>query len=211
MKRALLLPGSLLLSLVAASANATLIDFNSLSEGEVVSSQFAGVTFSAGPGSLDVPNAGGNGLATNSNMQVTSTDLGGLGTPSLVSGMILRTFDGWLDEDGDSVFVMTFATGIESISVDFAGISTASSTAMYAYAGGTTHVASITATGTGQQTLTLSGLGNATQVAITAGDFFDWVGVDNINYTPASTVPEPATMAVLGIGAAAMLRRRKRS
>jgi len=40
---------------------------------------------------------------------------------------------------------------------------------------------------------------------VTPGDFFDWVGVDNIQYT---AVPEPATFAALGVGLLA-LRRRK--
>jgi hypothetical protein len=35
----------------------------------------------------------------------------------------------------------------------------------------------------------------------------DFIGVDDVSYT---SVPEPATMAVLGLGAAALLRRRRK-
>jgi hypothetical protein len=37
----------------------------------------------------------------------------------------------------------------------------------------------------------------------------DYIGIDTVNYT--QVVPEPATMAVLGIGAAALLRRRRKN
>ena len=70
-----------------------------------------------------------------------------------------------------------------------------------------------------QFTATVSGLGaptsgrlafnyNVTNAGPT-GDNADFIGVDDVVYT--SVVPEPATMAVLGLGAAALLRRRRRN
>jgi MYXO-CTERM domain-containing protein len=210
MNKSFLFTSVAVLGALTATANATLIDFNSLSEGTIVSNQFAGVTFAAGTGGLTIPNPAGTtqGFATNTGMGVTSTDLGGLGTPVLVSGMVLHRFNAdWLAEDGDPVFVMTFASNVTSISIDFNGISTIASTGIFAYAGGT-QVASSFAAATGGQTLSISGLVGVTQIAVTPGDFGDWVGVDNINYT-VSTVPEPASFAVLGLGALALIRRRR--
>ncbi len=211
MNKSFLITGVAVLGALAASANATLIDFNSLAEGTIVSNQFAGVTFAAGTGGLTVPNAVSTtqGFATNTGLGVTLTDLGGLGTPNLMSGMVLHRFNAdWLAEDGDPVFVMTFTGNVTDISIDFNGMSTPASTGIFAYAGGSM-VASIFATSTtGGQTLSLTGLTGVTQIAVTPGDFGDWVGVDNINYT-VSTVPEPASFAVLGLGALALIRRRR--
>ncbi len=51
-----------------------------------------------------------------------------------------------------------------------------------------------------------------TSVTMTVADpgdgVFRWNQIDNV-YTGASTVPEPASMIALGLGAAAMLRRRR--
>jgi PEP-CTERM motif len=214
MKRNYSVIAALALGALSASANAVLIDFNSLAEGTLVSNQFAGVTFAAGDGGLAVPNAGGNGFATNTGLGVTDAstgDIGGLGTPNLMSGMLLHRFgDDWLNEDGDPVFVMTFAGNISDISIDFNGIAIPASTGIFAFAGGTLVASDVATTLTGGDTLTLSGLTGVTQIAVTPGDFNDWVGVDNINYTAANPVPEPATMAVLGLGAAALLRRRNK-
>jgi hypothetical protein len=71
-----------------------------------------------------------------------------------------------------------------------------------------------------QFTGTISGLSGATAGRFAfnynvpnggpAGANSDYVGLDDVQYT-ATTVPEPATMAALGIGIAALLRRRRAS
>lgn len=202
----------LALSAMSVSAHATLIDFNSLAEGTIVSNQFAGVTFAAGTGGLFVPNPIGSvqGFATNTGLGVTSTDLGGLGTPVLVSGMVLHRFTAdWLSENGDPVFVMTFADDVTDISIDFNGIAVPASTGIYAYSGGSLVASSVAVLSTGGETLSFTGLSGVNQIAVTPGDFNDWVGIDNINYTIADPVPEPASLVVLGLGAVALIRRRK--
>lgn len=212
MKKTYLLMGVGLASL-ATSANATVITFDNLATDTIVSNQYAGVTFSAGTGGLTVPNPTNTtqGFASNTGMGVTPLsggDVGG-GAGSPLSGMILHRFSAdWLAEDGDPVFVITFASSITDISIDFGGVATPASTAIYAYAGGV-QVASAAGTSTGSFTLSLTGLSGVTQVAVTPGDFGDWVGVDNVNYT-TSSVPEPAALAVLGFGVVAMLRRRRK-
>ncbi|MFO0961118.1 MAG: PEP-CTERM sorting domain-containing protein [Isosphaeraceae bacterium] len=134
----------------------------------------------------------------------TGSDVGGLGTPSLVSGNILRSFNGWLGENGDASFRASFTTAVDSFSADFAGIATLSSTRIFAY-NGTTLLTTVTASSTGQQRLTVAGVGLITSVVITPGDFFDWVGVDNITYN--RVVPEPSTFALMGLGLAGIVGR----
>ena len=66
-----------------------------------------------------------------------------------------------------------------------------------------------------QFTVTVSGLGAPTSGRFAFRYFVtamnvngDYIGIDDVQYT---AVPEPATMAVLGLGAAALLRRRRRN
>jgi hypothetical protein len=165
--------------------------------GTVLSNQYTastGATFSANAFS----GAGGptGTWATNTGMTIvssTGSDVGGLGTPVLVSGNLLRSFNGWLSEDGDASMRMTLSPAAQSCSVTFAGISTTASTRLLAFDAGNTQVASAVAAGTGQQTLTVTGTAIAS-VAILPGDFNDWVGVDNITCT--RTVVAPTKLAI---------------
>ena len=52
----------------------------------------------------------------------TGADVGGMGTPALVSGNILRSFDGWLAENGDASFLITFSPPVTIFSATFAGV-----------------------------------------------------------------------------------------
>ncbi len=206
------------LALAASSSFATLINFDdgSVVVGSTLSNQYSGVTFAGGTGGLTVPNpaASAQGFATATDMTIVDSagsDVGGLGSPSLVSGLLLHSFNGWLSEDGDAVLVMTFGNNVTDISMDFAGSADPASCGLFAYDAGGTMLSAVTGTvTTGQFTLSLAGLTGANRVAVTFGDFNDWVGIDNINYT-AQAVPEPASMAALGLGVAALLRRRRKA
>jgi len=69
-----------------------------------------------------------------------------------------------------------------------------------------------------QYTITLSGLGGPTNGRLAfryfvenggpSGSNSDYIGIDDVTYT---AVPEPATLAALGMGALALLRRRKKA
>jgi hypothetical protein len=93
-----------------------------LSAGSVLGSQYSafGVVFS--PNAFSGAGGPSGSWATNTDMSIVSRtgfDVGGFGSPSLVSGNLLRSFTGWLNEDGDPSFHATFSTPILSFSAHF--------------------------------------------------------------------------------------------
>jgi hypothetical protein len=213
----------------AAPAHAlTTITFNDLAPYTTVSNQYAaqGVVFSpnafSGPGS----SSSGKDWATNTNLEVVpilpsndpNYDHGLLGSPALASGMILRAYgnfsDGWLAENGDASFKMTFTTPISSISLVVAGVAPIDDleTRIWVYNGATllgTVATKEISNLTTQQTLSFSAP-MITSVAVRPGTFFDYVAVDNISFQP---IPEPGTWALMALGlagVAAAARRRVR-
>jgi hypothetical protein len=204
-----------ILALAAALAGAgparaeTLITFDELAEGALLSTQYSalGVTFTAnafsGPGS----SSSNQPWASNTDMTVTATELGGLGGPALVSGNVLHSFNGWLAEDGDASFWVNFTAAVSSVSMDFAGIGRPADVQLFAY-NGATLLGVVSASGGGQQTLGYSAA-SITKVAVTPGSYDDWVGVDNLKFSPAAPVPEPASYALLTLGLFALLAKRR--
>ncbi len=199
--------------LAAAQANAATITFEDLASGATLSNQYAalGVIFSPNAFSGANTNSTPEPWATNTGMTVTSTDLGALGTPLLVSGNVLHSFQNYLDEDGDASILATFTTPINAISMDFAGIFTPGDVTMVIYNGASIigTVVAPACTPTCQVTLSFAAP-SITKVAFTPGSYNDWVAVDNIKFTPAVAVPEASTYAMmaLGLGLLAFKRRR---
>lgn len=198
------------LALTVGAARAETITFETLAAGTVVSDQFPGVTFTpnafSGPGS----SSSGANWATNTNLTVvssTGSDVGGLGTPSLVSGNILRSFNGWLGENGDASFRISFSSPITTFSATFAGVNTPADVTLWAY-NGATQVRTISGVIPGQIVLSLNAT-SITSVVIRPGSTLDWVGVDNITWTPAAVVPEAGTWAMMGLGLAVLAFRRR--
>jgi len=210
MKRTLVL--SMLLA-VGASAHATLLTFEDLAVGATLGNQYAGIHFAIGlDGAVGVSaSSSGLGWATNSAIDITEVggDVGGLGTPNLVSGHLVRSFGGWLSEDGDPVINVKFDNEVTDFSLDFAGVATPADTRIFALNASKNVVASKVGTvTTGQFNLALNGLTGVKEIIITPGSFNDWVGFDNVNYTVKS-VPEPATLTLLGLAVPFIARRRK--
>lgn len=187
------------------------ITFEDLVEGTLLSTQYSalGVNFVANAFSGASSSSSGKPWASNTDMTVTATDLGGLGSPLLVSGNVLRSFNGWQSEDGDPSFWITFTAPVSSVSMDFAGMGgTPADTRLFAY-NGTSLLGSVSATSnTGQQTLSFSAA-SITKVGVAPGSFRDWVAVDNLKFEAAAPVPEPASYALLSLGLAALLAKRR--
>jgi hypothetical protein len=194
--------------LAATQAHGVTLTFDDLAPGTVMSNQYAAY------GAVFTPNAysGAGGptgdWAGNTDLSVVSvsdSDVGDLGTPALVSGHLLRSFNGWLNEDGDPSFRIDFSTPVSSVSAVFAGVGTPADVRIFAYHGGALTASVAGSSGAGQFVL---GLGGAaiTSVVITPGSYDDWVGVDNISYAP---VPEPSDWALLLAGGGLLAFRRR--
>ena len=197
---------AMIVSASAAVAQTFTITFDAgdpiggLAAGTVLGTQYTastGATFT--PNVFSGPGGPTGDWGTNTDMTVVSStggDVGGLGTPALVSGNLLRSFAGWLNEDGDPSIRMTLSPPAQSCSVTFAGVSTPADARLQAFdAGNTLLTSSAMTVATGQETITVTGVGNViASVAILPGSFDDWVGVDNISCT--RVVVGPTKLAI---------------
>lgn len=196
--------------LVAFNAGATDITFDNVSVGTTLSTQYPGVAFS--PNAFSGASAPDRNWATNTDMTIVSvagSDVGALGTPSLVSGNVLRSFNAWLNENGDPSFRVSFASAISSFSADFAGVDTPADVRLFAY-NGASLLGTIVGSTTGQFTLSFAA-SRITSVVVTPGDFLDYVAVDNIRYQSGVTaVPEPSTWVLMTLGVVALAWARRK-
>lgn len=202
--------GSVLLMLSTAHAGATTLSFDELAAGSTLSNQYAalGVTFS--PNAFSGAGGPSGNWATNTDMTITSlsgSDIGNpLGTPVLASGNALRSFSGYLTEDGDASFRVSFTQPMAQVGATFAGVDVPADVHLMVY-NGSTLLANVTSpVTTGQFALSYSGAG-ITSIVITPGSYNDWVAVDNISFA----VPEPGTVAMLAAGLGVVLTRRRRA
>lgn len=175
--------------------------------------QYAAWGVGASPNAFSGSNAGGTvgSWATNTDMMI-STDAGvGARTGG---GNMVHSLSGWLNEDGDPSFELSFLYRIDAISAVFTGIGTSNSFAgIIAYSDtdqivGEVHVQDPLLGGATTQTLSLTGLNAASRVVIIPGTYDDWVGVDDISFTDAA-LPTPGAATLMGLGGLLAARRRR--
>ena len=205
----------------AASAGATVITFDdaAVTAGSVLSTQYAsrGVTFAPGGGSyagVVNPPSTNVGFAPNTDLTISNFDPG-LGEGSPLSGLVLRSDAGFLLENGDPVFTMTFSAPIASLSLDFGDVKNAfqGSPAIFAVQPASNVAVSIAlAPDTKNGTATAVGLPTGvTTIVVVPGTTRDFVALDNLNFTFAP-VPEPSSVAAALLGVALLgvvLKRRQ--
>lgn len=200
-----------------APAQAALITFDAgdpiggLAAGTILSNQYAGIGVTFSPNAFGGFGGPTGAWATNTGMRI-GTDFGGIGTPVLNSGNGLHLLSDWTGENGDPSFRATFSSPISSLSAVFFGIFTPASTRLFAYdsLGGLLATATAPTPTQGQSLLTVSSSSPIASVVFTPGDFVDWVGVDNIEFTPAQPIPTPMLLpGLIGMGVAALRQRRR--
>lgn len=192
------------LAFAVAPASATTIDFDNLPTSTVVTSQYPGVTFSSEPGEILL--AVGGTPVSYPHYLCTGTVANGIDCVN----------DVYID----------FASAVSNVSIwaveanEFGVVGT-----FYGYNGatlvGTQNLIGLAAApntfGYGNQYVDLSALGTITRLEIRGpggtgpiDDAVGGVGVawDNLSF---ETVPEPRTAALLGLGALAIARARRRS
>lgn len=207
-----------LLVLVAPAAASTTLTFEDSTIGSTLSGQYAGLGVVFTPNAFSGGGAPGGSWASNTDMTIVDStlegtidaDVGALGEPAgTVSGHVLRSFDGWLHENGDPSFSMLFSTPVSSVSVAFAGVDDPSNVRLLAYDGAVLVGTAIGSVTSGQFTLLLTAP-HINRVDVAAGWSLDWVAVDNISFAP---VPEPSRAMMLLLGATLLgwIRRGNRS
>jgi hypothetical protein len=191
-----------------ASAQTFFIDFSesNVTEGSILGNQYLsshGVSFQAG-GLTGPGQTPGQNFATNTDMTITDFDLGALGAapsgrmlhalgaPSPAPGSIyFQQGRGWQNENGDPVFRINFTQPVSSFFADFRGVGIDNNQAVHsrllAFQANGTQVASAAASAqfsVSTQRLSVFSTANPiTSIIVNPGDYNDWVGIDNLEWT----------------------------
>jgi hypothetical protein len=202
--------------LASAATAAVSIDFstdgagNPLAPGATIANQYTslGVTF-IGSAFAD-PADPLNPFATNTDMTLVAA--GGNVPPGASfpagAGNFLHGYAGYLLEDGDSNFAITFDTLITTFSMDVyddrVGL-----TQLFAFKGD--NIVDLTQVATdptaAPQRISVDFAAGFDGVGVVLGSNVDWVAVDNLSF---AFVPEPASMLAIGALGAVTLRRSHR-
>ncbi len=185
------------MALLAAPASATIINFDNLGNGVVVSNQYAGVTFSSDPGEV---------------MVTTAQSLGS----SLPNFICTAPSSTGLDCT-HSVFVDFAGTGVDSLSFLAVGSNNTGTVANINVFTNGAFNSTVNLTGNASPfvpiSIDLSAFSNVTRIEIVNNVDAAGLGYDDFTFNGGgNSVPEPATWAMMLTGFAgmgALLRRRR--
>lgn len=178
-----------LLSVMMSSANAVLIDFDSLATGTIVTNQFAEATFSAVGGNVITASASGLNGSSLPNI-ITQDNQFGFGTiniafASLVDSLFISVIG--INDTGDiGDITVTHGGGLSVVDIIGAGFNIG-------------------------VVVDLSTFASVSQIAIGGITDTAGVGYDNISFDVAA-VPEPSILGLIGLGLIGLgLARRKQA
>jgi len=184
-----------LLGALSTVASATVINFDDLADGNVITNQYAGVVFSSTPGNV--------------NYVTTQPSYNGTPPSFLCTGPV----GGGINCTAETI--MTFSSGVSGLTFQGMGINDVkSNVAQVDVFVNSIFNSTITIAGNAQGfnpvLVDLSAFSNLTKIRIYNITDGGGIGWDTFTFNQSSSVPEPATFSFIGLGlaGAALLRRR---
>jgi len=185
-----------LLGALSSIASATVINFDNLADGNVITNQYAGVVFSSTPGNVNYVTAQPIYNGTPPNFLCTGPVGGGINCTAET--------------------IMTFSSGVSGLTFQGLGINDVSANvAQVDVFVNSIFNSTITVAGNAQGfnpvLVNLSAFSNVTKIRIYNITDAAGIGWDTFTFNQSSSVPEPATFSFIGLGlaGAALLRRRR--
>lgn len=195
------------------TSHGALIDFDdgAVVVGSTLANQYAslGVSFSPGHTALGVPAPpNSTPFASNTDLTVvdsTGSDIGG-GVDPPIAGLMLHSFNGWINEDGNPSFTISFQEPVIHLSVLFGGNDLGDSALCAVNSLDNVTATSFVGPGV-TDTAVLDLAEPVTNFVVVLGAADDWVGVDRIEF---STIPEPSAVVAM-ISLSLLFLKRNRS
>jgi len=185
-----------LLGALSSVASATVINFQNLVDGNVITNQYAGVVFSSTAGNVNFVTTQGSYNGTPPNFLCTGPVGGGINCTAET--------------------IMTFSSGVSGLTFQGMGINDVSSNvAQVDVFVNSVFNSTITIAGNSEGfnpvLVNLAAFSNVTKIRIYNITDGGGIGWDTFTFNQSTSVPEPATFGFIGLGlaGAALLRRRR--
>lgn len=181
----------LMFIIATPNASATLIDFDTIADGTLVSAPISGVTFSLDNGHLPSVSSVASGSTSSPPHGLLNAECWDFACPE---GLLTMSFDTAVS---DLSFNMTFENGDIMVEV---------------FQGAISSVVNVLFDGDplDNEFVDLSGFSGVTAVTLSYAFPRDYFLIDDVSFNPTS-VPEPATLALVGLGLAGFRFNQRRS